>query len=850
MAGTVTTPLQSSLGTSNRPLLGPARLVLVPAIVVVIAAGLGARFSTDVATKRVFDNIHWTTGYGAAAVLAFLGARASSPEERGPRLWFAWALLLYFVGQVLWDIQVAVGWNPFPGPSDLFYLLLGPLSGVGLLALFKRRASVAQRVSLDLDVATLSAAVLALALALYLPKQGTTGMLQMAVMVAYPVVLGWAACVGLIFALTLRLRPHRSWVMFISGLLVNGALWLQWNALTLDNELADGTLYNLAFSVTALVQGTGALLWQAEESSSRRWQRLCDGALRSLPLIGVVLSAAAVTFAYTLPGVPPAVKGAALVGALVVVLLASVRQAVLLRERDRLIEERARAELLIRESEERYRTLVEQAADGIFIADSNGVYLEVNPRGAEMLGMSREEIIGLSIADVVTEQEVKTLPGALDELHSGSNVRREYLFKRKDGTTFWGEVSGKMLADGRLQGLVRDISDRKRAEQEREALETQLVQSQKMQAVGSLAAGIAHDFNNMLSAIRGNADLATLDLEDGHPARVSVEEISKAGRRAAQLVEQIVAFSRPSKPSSQSVRLPPIVDEVVRLLRSTLPAAVEMRTSYAADAPPVVGDPTQIHQVLVNLCTNAWQAMDDRPGMIQIAVERAPKPPATLELGPGEYVAISVGDNGGGMDAATRDRIFEPFFTTKGVGKGTGLGLSVVHNIVKSHHGAITVESSVGQGTTFRIYLPASGAAAASSPTVKVQPVSARERRRVLYVDDDEALVFLMKRQLEHHGHQVQSFSSPLEALAAIERHPHDFDILVTDYNMPKLSGLKLLEAARKLRSDLPVILTSGFISDEMRAAAERAGATFLIHKPDTDDELCDAIDRAAAVLP
>jgi PAS domain S-box-containing protein len=842
--------LEKSLGTSDRALLRAAAFILLPAALVVTAAAIAARLSAEPASKRLFDNVHWTVAYGAAALLAWCGVRADVSDSRGPRSLFAWALSAYFVGQVLWDVQVATGWNPFPGPSDLCFILLGPLSGAGLVALFRRQGSPGQRLPMALDVATLSAAVLALTLGLYLPKQGATEPLPMSFMVAYPVALCWAACVGLIFALTLHLKAQRGWVMFLFALLANGVLWLQWNALTLDGALADGTLYNVLFSVVALVQGTGVLLWKTETSASLSWERLCEGTLRMLPLLSVVLSAASVVVAYTIPGVPPAVKGVALIGGLVVVLLASLRQAVQLGERDRLIQVSARADRAIRESEERYRVLMEQAADGIFVANDRGVYLEVNARGAEMLGMRPEEIIGLSISDIVLPDEVPRVGTDLVKLNDGSAVQGEWRFRRKDGSFFWGEVTAKRLSDGRLQGLVRDVSERKRAEAERRDLQAQLLQSQKMQAVGSLAAGIAHDFNNMLAAIRGNAELASKDLAQDHPAWIAVEEIRKAGNRAAQLVEQIVAFSKPRQLSSQLVRLPQIVDEVVRLLRSMLPAAVEIKTSYGAALPPVMADPTQIHQVFVNLCTNAWQAMEDGPGVVSIQLERVPEsPPASLGLSPGEYVCITVHDDGSGMHAETRDRVFEPFFTTKGVGKGAGLGLAVVHNIIESHHGAIAVESQPGVGTSFRIYLPA---APEDAVAVSPPPVKRRERSggwRVLYVDDDEALVYLVTRQLQRLGHDVKGFLSPLEVLPVIEKDPYSFDVLVTDYNMPKMSGVKLTQEVRRLRGDAPVILTSGSISDEMRAVAERSGVAYLIQKPDTGDELCEAIERIASGL-
>ncbi len=968
--------LQKLLGTSDRAVVRPAAMVLIPAGLVVAAAVVAAQVAPGPSLKRLFDNVHWTVSYGAAAVLAWIGVRTATPGEAAAKKWFAWALTFYVFGQVLWDVQVATGWNPFPGPSDVCYVLLGPLTALGLASLMRHGASPAERRTAALDVAGLSAAVLALTLALYLPKRGDQALLPMVFLVAYPVVLSWAACLGLIAILALRLVPRRGAILFLVALLLNGALWLQWNSLTLDNALQDGTWYNATFSLAALMQGVGALLFRVEVSQSRAWERSCEGFLRLLPLITVVVSAVAAVFAYTLPGVPPSVQWSALIGGLVVVLLASVRQSVLLGEHERLIraerelrttetkyratldlmpipvcitthpegklvdlnraftqmigvdaaqatgkrpsdlgvwantqdrdrfvqtlladgqvqgfetewkardgtmrpsmlnaavtelegrqhcvlavidiDERKRAEAAIKRSEEKYRLLVEQAADGIFIADADGRYEDVNPRGADMLGMSREEIIGLSFFDVVPSEEQSRLAGELSQLRAGRTVKGEWRMKRKGGGVFWAEIIGKQLPDGRLQGLVRDVSDRKQAElakqqadEARKALELQLRQSQKMEAVGSLAAGIAHDFNNILSAIRGNADLAALDIDPSHPAAESLAEIQKAGRRAAHLVQQIVAFSRPHKPSSDIIGLTPVIEEVVRFLRSTLPAAVEISTSFDDDAPAIRADPTQIHQVVLNLCTNACQAIEGAPGRIDIRVERRTLPGAiALDLPAGEYACIVVRDTGKGMSAETRERIFEPFFTTKDVGQGTGLGLSVVHNIVKSHRGAIHVESAPGSGSTFSVYLPSATAPEKQAKAPRVNaPAAGTSSIRVVYVDDDEALTYLMTRQLKRRGHDVRAFSSPLEALKYMQAEPSSFDVVVTDFNMPRMSGIKLMHEVLKVRRDAPFILTSGSISDVMRAQAERAGVRHLIQKPDSDDELGDAINSIA----
>jgi len=303
------------------------------------------------------------------------------------------------------------------------------------------------------------------------------------------------------------------------------------------------------------------------------------------------------------------------------------------------------------------------------------------------------------------------------------------------------------------------------------------------------------------------------------------------------------------------------VVESARLLRATFPAGVELIVDCKADAPAVLADASQIQQILINLCNNALHAIQDegRPGLVKIGLsaygadgapymgsERRSKGERTA-LGEGRYACLAVSDNGPGMNETTRARIFEPFFTTKPVGKGTGLGLSVVHGIVRSHEASIEVESVPGVGSTFRIYFPAIDALVleVSAPTADAAPADGRGKH-VLYVDDEQAIVFLMKRLLERQGYRVSAFTDPQEALAAVRAYPDQFDLVVTDYNMPGMSGLEVAQALREICPDLPVVLASGYITEELRAQAPAAGIREVIYKPNTVDELCGAVARCA----
>jgi PAS domain S-box-containing protein len=402
--------------------------------------------------------------------------------------------------------------------------------------------------------------------------------------------------------------------------------------------------------------------------------------------------------------------------------------------------------------------------------------------------------------------------------------------REPDGGTLW-------------YGVIVEVTERKRAEEAQR-------RSQRIEALGRLAGGIAHDFNNILLAISGNARLALSELPPDMPAdsplKASVLEIRKASARAADLVHRILAFSRQHEPRREVVGLRQPVEEAVRLLRATLPAMIEIRTRFFEEAPAVLADSTQIHQIVMNLVTNAAYAIGMRAGRIDIAVDSCPAPAksaASDDVAPGRYACLTVADDGAGMDRATLERIFDPFFTTKPAGQGTGLGLSVVHGIVRSHQGTVAVESEPGRGSTFRLYFPA---ALEPAQTLTPSPVSAPcgKGQRVLYVDDEEALVYLTARVLERMGYEVLGFSDPVAALEAFRENPARFDVVVTDLSMPGMSGFHLARALLQLRPDIAVLMTSGYVRPEDREEARALGVRELILKPDTIDELGLALAR------
>ncbi len=421
----------------------------------------------------------------------------------------------------------------------------------------------------------------------------------------------------------------------------------------------------------------------------------------------------------------------------------------------------------------------------------------------------------------------------------------DFRFRRRDGRYVWVRDDQRLVTSpgmpAEVIGAWSDITDWV-------TLESQLRQSQKMEAIGQLSGGIAHDFNNLLGAVIGNAELARLDLPPGHPAQESVEQILAASRRATQLVRQILAFSRQGRTNLQCVDLLPVVEESVRLLRATLPAAVELSLVAEGELPRVRADETQIQQVIINLGTNSWHALNERPGRILVMV-------ASLEIGetglpeasslrPGRHLRIRVQDTGCGMDESTVERIFEPFFTTKETGKGTGLGLSVVHGIIQSHGGAIIVNSAVGVGTTIDLYLPAAAADEIPAIRPELAQLVRGNGERILVIDDQPEVLRAHRLGLERLGYQPEAFAEAALALARFHESPDRFDLVLTDYNMPGLNGLEVARKVLACRARTPVLLISGFITEDLKLTAAKAGVRQVVRKPAPLGDLGEAVFR------
>ena len=499
-------------------------------------------------------------------------------------------------------------------------------------------------------------------------------------------------------------------------------------------------------------------------------------------------------------------------------------------------------------SKNRLAAIINASLDAIICVDRDQRITIFNPTAADLFECPAAQALGSELG--------RFLPAAVDFLSDNHLTTHAQL----------GEITG-LTADGKLVAIevsmsfehhpdgdtttvfARDLSARKKIEAHRNTLESQLRESHKMQAVGTMAGGIAHDFNNIIGAILGNVALAQQDAGQDSPALISLAEIDKAGRRARDLVRQILAFSRNESPARVALQLADVVHETVRLLKVTLPPTVEMVVDIAANTPAVLADATQIEQALLNLCTNAIQALGSQRGTVSIELTHTLGHHTDSDEARGVagslHVQLSVRDTGSGMDAPTIERVFEPFFTTKPVGQGTGLGLAVVHGIMRTHEGTVDVQSTPGVGSVFTLKFPqADRDAAPAAAEIRQTSVVQGHGQRVMYVDDDEALVFLVDRALSRKGFAVSTFTDPHEAAAVLRQRPLDFDLLVTDYNMPGYCGVDLLREARQIRPDLPVALASGYVTAEIEQRALAEGARALIHKPNDVDELCDTVQR------
>lgn len=488
-------------------------------------------------------------------------------------------------------------------------------------------------------------------------------------------------------------------------------------------------------------------------------------------------------------------------------------------------------------------SVLENSPDGIVSINERGEISSFN-RGAEkILGYSAPEVIGKKINILMPEPYASEHDGYIEMFFKSGNAKiigkgREVSAKRKDGTVIpiFLNVGNPIHVGAKIYftGLIRDLSREKH-------VEAQLRQSQKMEAIGTMAGGIAHDFNNILGGILGYVELLLEDTDSESYQYEDLQEMLKACNRAKALVQQILTFSRQDKPKREVMLLTPVIKESLKLLRATIPTTIDIRTTIQDEPHPVIADATQIHQLMMNLCTNAYYAMRGKAGVLEVHMKRVQIDQDFCEVDHnlpfGAYLMLTIRDTGHGMDQKTISRIFDPFFTTKPIGQGTGMGLAVVHGIVQNHDGGIYVKSRLSYGTKFYVFLPVHQEMEMQQAGESNQP-RALKGMNVLLVDDDPVLLRVQTRMLERLGFTVSAFSNGQEAWDYFSKHQVSLDVVISDQTMPKMTGLELAGHIRKLNPNLPFILTTGFSDLVTPDQLEALGVNRLLMKPVQRDEL------------
>ena len=507
------------------------------------------------------------------------------------------------------------------------------------------------------------------------------------------------------------------------------------------------------------------------------------------------------------------------------------------------VSRRRQAEAAARASEMRYRAVVQTAGSAIVCVSPDGAIFEWNLEAERIFGIPRDQALGGNYFDLcVSEADRANTRTRFDRLLAGQIIRgSEKVFQRSDGQErcLLFNADSLMDADGATIGAIavfQDITDRKRGEEEGARIKERLQQAQKLEAIGLLAGGVAHDFNNLLTSIMGFAELTLDDLPPQTRSRDNLQEVVHAGERAQGLVSQLLLFSRQSAERRRGVRFANVVEEALRLLKPSIPDNVRLQSNTADSAGLVQADPTQLHQVVMNLCTNAIQAMSASGGELRITLDRTLIAPKISELEPGYYVRLTVNDDGPGIDLAIKDRIFDPFFTTKDVGEGSGLGLSVVHGIVQSLGGLVTLESQPGEGVAAIVLLPEVQASSSSEAIALPQGSG-----RVLLVDDEPSITRLGSVLLERLGYEVSVCTSSVGAAAWFSQSPERYDLVIVDLAMPKMNGLELARSVLAERS-VPILLATGYAESVSESEIEEAGVSAVIRKPFDMHELAQTV--------
>ncbi len=508
----------------------------------------------------------------------------------------------------------------------------------------------------------------------------------------------------------------------------------------------------------------------------------------------------------------------------------------------------------LEESEVRFRTAFDQSFQFMVILDENGRVLELNDLTQRVCNSTDKEIMNEYLWEAWafnSKAEKNELKHCIEKAIKGESTNDESVFYDNQGNMFpilrtVSPVKDEFGVVVHITVQCQDISERKRVEEDKLKLETQLRQAQKMEALGTLAGGIAHDFNNILSVILGYAQLIRRHISDQSQEHKRISKIIDAGNRAKELVRQILGFSRQAEVERVPFKPSLLIKEAIKLLRASIPATIEINLDVNPSCGSIYADPTQIHQILINLCTNAYHAMEYSGGKLNIKLEEVHISESDIskyeDLNPGNYAYLSVKDNGCGIDDETVEKIFDPYFTTKKVGKGTGIGLSIVQGIIKSHKGSVSVESNIGKGTVFHVFFPI------VKENTTIEGNDARElaggQENILVIDDQQEFIEMAKDMIEMLGYHVTVCQDSMNALELFQEDPMQFDLVVTDQTMPGLTGLDLAQKMLKIRPDFPIILCTGYSNELTNETIRDKGLKKMIHKPLVVEDLSDALRR------
>ncbi len=512
-------------------------------------------------------------------------------------------------------------------------------------------------------------------------------------------------------------------------------------------------------------------------------------------------------------------------------------------------------------SEEKYKSIFDNAVLGLFQSKPSGGIIDVNPAFAKIFGYcSPDELIsdsfGIANPYFTNPEDQKQYFKLIHE--NGFLEQYEFKARRKDGTDIWVCANVRAIYDTNnkiifYEGNITDISDRKvtelalqKSEKQTEKLQEQITQSQKMESIGTLAGGIAHDFNNILFPIIAQTELMLMDTSEKTPFKEGLQKIQKSAFRARDLVRQILTFSRQDSSELTMMKIQPVIKEVLKLIRSTIPTTIAIKKNIHPDCGEIKADPTQIHRIIMNLATNASHAMEETGGELKVTLQQVQIDESCLinpDMKTGDYLELTVEDNGKGMDRKLKQKIFDPFFTTKDVGKGTGMGLSVVHGIVANMGGVVHVESEPEKGSRFHVYLPVVEENR-EKKAVKTRRKSRVEKgiEQILLVDDEEAIVEIEQKMLEHLGYKVTSCNSSIKTLELFRAEPDRYNLVITDMSMPDMAGDRLAVELIKIRPDIPILLCTGFSQTISEKKAYDMGIKGFLLKPLLIKDLAEKI--------